>query len=88
MLHGESGGARRGQPAIVNDIRVLHQLCYSAVEIAQKLHVDQTTVLHVIEHGTLPKRQQNLYWETVNEASPANNQAAESDMDGGAANDC
>ena len=48
---------------LVEAIRILHSIATPAAEIAKRLHIDQATVLYVIEWGTLPPRQLPLLWD-------------------------
>ena len=48
---------------LVEAIKILHSIAVPAAEIARRLHIDQATVLYVIEWGTLPPRQLPLLWD-------------------------
>ncbi|MEO2015511.1 MAG: hypothetical protein ABGZ53_14180 [Fuerstiella sp.] len=48
--------------SLVEAILLLHSIATSAADIAQQLHIDQATCLHVIQNGTLPQRQLPLMW--------------------------
>ena len=41
----------------ISDIITLYRNGDSATEIAERLHLPEATVRHVIEHGTLPEPQ-------------------------------
>ncbi|APZ96933.1 hypothetical protein [Fuerstiella marisgermanici] len=47
---------------IIEAVQLLHSLAYDAATIAQRLHIDQATCLHVIKQGELPARQLSLAW--------------------------
>ncbi|MEO2017267.1 MAG: hypothetical protein ABGZ53_23160 [Fuerstiella sp.] len=48
--------------SLIEAILLLHSIATSAADIAQQLHIDQATCLHVIQTGTLPHRQLPLMW--------------------------
>ena len=48
---------------IVEAVLLLHSLATDPATIARRLHLDQATTLHVIEHGRLPQRQLHLAWK-------------------------
>jgi hypothetical protein len=50
---------------IIETVLLLHSMTYDAATIARRLHLDQASVLHVIECGTLPQRQLSLAWEAT-----------------------
>ena len=45
---------------IVEQVQLLHELATPAADIARRLRLDQATVLHVIQHGESPARQQTM----------------------------
>ena len=47
---------------LVEAVKILHSIATPAAEIARRLHIDQATVIYVIEWGTLPPRQLPLLW--------------------------
>lgn len=60
MIPNKYGQTRPKTADIVEAIGLLHAIATPAVAIAKRLKVDQATVLHVIEHGSLPARQQSF----------------------------
>ena len=59
MIHDKRNSANQD---LIEAITILRQLCTPTAEIARRLHIDQATTQHVIEHGTLPARQLPLLW--------------------------
>lgn len=43
--------------AVIDDIITVYQHCVSDAVIARRLHLPESTVRHVIAHGTLPELQ-------------------------------
>ena len=58
--------AEQQRSTTMEDIQTLHQHCVSVADIASKLHFPESTVRHVIEHGTLPESEPA--WQTTIEA--------------------
>ena len=47
----------RPSQTVIDDIVTLHQHCIPVADIARKLHLPESTVVYVIEHGELPEPQ-------------------------------
>lgn len=49
--------------AVLEAVRDLWRLCTPVQEIAEQLHVQQATVVHIIEHGCLPQLNDQPHWK-------------------------
>ena len=52
---------------IIEGVQLLHAMAVPPADIARRLHLDQASVLFVIQHGKLPARQMELQWKKVPE---------------------
>ena len=50
---------------LIEAVQLRHAMATLAATIASRLHIDQATVLHVIQHGILPQRQMTLLCEST-----------------------
>ena len=62
MVRQDQNATPKPGETLVDSVKILHSIGVPAAEIARRLHIDQASVLHVIEHGTLPARQLPLLW--------------------------
>jgi len=47
---------------LITAVRMLKEICTPDAEIARRMHCDLETVLHIIEHGTVPHHELPVMW--------------------------